>query len=451
MSIPVSAGRIIGKERKEILQTVQKQIKEAVLQATQEVINAFLEAEVTAKLGREKGSRRPVSEPARESDWQCGQCGCQDANQFTRDGHDRRTLETEWGHIEQLLVPMLECQCCHHDVICRFSILEKFQRFWVDLQQDALFSSGLGQSLRAIRNRWSAELHRPVGLGSLNELINQVEPLVHRMREQHFPQAPTVLQCDGIWVTVQEQEEDIKPDKRQRKRHARSGKKVVILVAMGLWPDGRREILDWQVATSEEHTEWEVLLKRLVERGIAAEHGLKMIVRDGCGGLGKALVNVYGSSILDQRCIFHKLKNVADKARTALKGKDQREAKKKLMEQAAHIYEAEHAEMARQRLGDWAQQWRPLAPEAVATLERDFEATLVYYQLDTVTREWIRTTSLLERTNRELRRTFRQAVTFGSALGANVAVFLQVQRLHARWTDRSWWQVSHDLYFELHP
>ncbi len=38
------------------------------------------------------------------------------------------------------------------------------------------------------------------------------------MREQHFPQAPTVVQCDGIWVTVQDQEEEIKPDKRQRKR-----------------------------------------------------------------------------------------------------------------------------------------------------------------------------------------------------------------------------------------
>ena len=79
MSITVSVGRIIGKERKEILQTVQKQIKEAVLQASQQVITAVLEAEVTAKLGREKGRPRPVSEPPRESDWQCGHCGCQDA------------------------------------------------------------------------------------------------------------------------------------------------------------------------------------------------------------------------------------------------------------------------------------------------------------------------------------------------------------------------------------
>jgi hypothetical protein len=249
MSRTVSVDRIIGKARKEIIQTVQKQIKEAVLQATQQVIMAFLEAEVRAKLGREKGSRRPVSEQPRESDWQCGQCGCQDANQFTRDGHYQRTLETGLGHIQQLRVPMLECQYCHHDVMCLLSILEKFQRFWLDLQQDAFLSSGLGQSLRAIRNRWSAQLERPVGLRSLNELINQVEPLVHRMQDQHFPEAPTVVQCDGIWVTVQGQEGEIKPDKRQRKRHARSGKKVVILVAMGFWLDGRREILDWQVAT----------------------------------------------------------------------------------------------------------------------------------------------------------------------------------------------------------
>jgi putative transposase len=451
MSITVSSASIKGKERQEIIEAVQKQIKEAALQASKQIIMACLEAEVTAKLGREKGSPRQVGEQLHEIDWKCGHCGCHNANQFTRDGHYQRTLETKWGHIDQLRIPMLECQHCHHDVICQFSILEKFQRFWVDLQQDAFFSSGLGETLRTIRERWSGELESPVGVRTINELINQVEPLLHRMREQHFPAAPTVVQCDGIWVTIQGQEAEIKLDKRQRQRHKRRGKKMVILVAMGFWPDGRREILDWQVANSEEHTQWEGLLKRLRARGVEAEQGLKMIVRDGCGGLGKALANVYGNSILDQRCIFHKLRNVADQANTDLKGKDHREAKKELLKQAAHIYEAPQAELARQRLSDWAQQWHLQAPEAVATLEGDFEDTLVYYQLDTLTWEWIRTTSLLERTNRELRRKFRQAVTFGSTLGVNVAVFLQVQRLHARWTDGSWWQISHDLYFELHP
>jgi len=89
------------------------------------------------------------------------------------------------------------------------------------------------------------------------------------------------------------------------------------------------------------------------------------------------------------------------------------------------------------------------SPSAVATLERDFEQTLAFYTLEGIPREWIRTTSLLERTNRELRRKFRQAVTFGSQAGAQVAIFLQVQRLHAQWSQQTWWDISHSLSFQL--
>ncbi len=80
----------------------------------------------------------------------CGDCGCRDANQFTRDGHYKRNLETGWGHIQDPRVPMLECQNCHHDGICTFRLLKKYKRFWLDLDQDVLFSSGVGQSLRMI-------------------------------------------------------------------------------------------------------------------------------------------------------------------------------------------------------------------------------------------------------------------------------------------------------------
>jgi len=174
-----------------------------------------------------------------------------------------------------------------------------------------------------------------------------------------------------------------------------------------------------------------------------------MVVRDGSGGLGEALAFVYGSTVLEQRCLFHKLRNVADKARSELKGEEKREERKQLLEQASAIYQAESAAQARERLARWAEQWRECAPKAVATLQRDFEQTLVSYSLPAVAREWIRTTSLLERTNRQLRRKFRQAVSFGSRKGAEVAIYLQVQRLHAHWTDESWWETSHALYFAL--
>ena len=115
---------------------------------------------------------------AREIDWQCGQCGCRDANHFTRDGHYRRALETGWGHVEGLQVPMVECQCCGHDVVCNDTILEKYRRFWLDMDQQVLFGSGLCQSLRHLSQQWSAVLGSSVGLRTINERINQIEPLL---------------------------------------------------------------------------------------------------------------------------------------------------------------------------------------------------------------------------------------------------------------------------------
>src|ERR1700704_6009675 len=75
----------------------------------------------------------------------------------------------------------------------------------------------------------------------------------------------------------------------------------------------------------------------LVERGAKAENGLEAIIRDGCGGLGRAVELVYAQSVIDQRCIFHKLKNVRDKSRTELKGDDHQEQRRQLMQEAKTV------------------------------------------------------------------------------------------------------------------
>jgi putative transposase len=135
---------------------------------------------------------------------------------------------------------------------------------------------------------------------------------------------------------------------------------------------------------------------------------------------------VYGTTVIEQRCIFHKLRNVADKCREELKGDAHKETRMQFMEQASALYRAGSAEQARGRLAVCAQTWRARTPKAVATLERDFEQTIANSALEEVARELIRTTSLLERTNRELRRKFRQVCCFGSSTGAEVAIYLQI-------------------------
>ena len=90
MSIQCVVGKLKGEERKAIIQGVQKQMQEAALGAIKPLLTEFCEEELTVKLGREKREPRRVGGESREIEWQCGTCGCRDANHFTRDGQDRR-------------------------------------------------------------------------------------------------------------------------------------------------------------------------------------------------------------------------------------------------------------------------------------------------------------------------------------------------------------------------
>ncbi len=58
MSIAFSQGKLQGQERKKVLQAVQEQAKIAASAAVKLILEAFLEAEVSVKLGREKGEAR---------------------------------------------------------------------------------------------------------------------------------------------------------------------------------------------------------------------------------------------------------------------------------------------------------------------------------------------------------------------------------------------------------
>ncbi len=431
MSIAFSQAKLKAEERRAILQAIESQVQQVIIEGVTQVLQEFLEQEVTIKLGRAKRSPRRISSEIRPIDWQCASCGCTDANQFIRDGHYRRQLETGWGHLDTLRVPMLECQRCEHDVVTQFAILQKYRRFWLDAPHRAIFGSGLSRSLRQLSQEWAATLGASVGLRTINERINQLEARLAQVHHEPITEVPAVVQFDGIWLSMQTQQDGIQQDSRKRKRHRKRGKRIVVLVALGLWTDGsgKRRILDWEIADQEEQAAWERLIQRLWERGVKLETGLEAIVRDGSEGLEQALDYVYGSALVQQRCIFHKLRNVSNKS----VGLD-RDGKKSLLEQAAAVYEAASAAEAQARLVAFGEQWRPTQPQAVATFEHEFEHTIRYYALEAMVREVVRTTSLLERANRELRRKFRQVGCFSSPTGAEVAVYIQVTRLNAQWS-----------------
>jgi hypothetical protein len=129
-----------------MLQALDSQMQQVILEGVTLVLQACLEQAVTTKLGRPKRSPRQGSSQARLSDGHGASCGWADANQLTRDEHSRRSLETGWGHLDVVRVPMLEWQRCEHDVVAQFAILHKSQRFWLDAPQRAIRGLGLART-----------------------------------------------------------------------------------------------------------------------------------------------------------------------------------------------------------------------------------------------------------------------------------------------------------------
>jgi hypothetical protein len=85
MSIQFSQGKLQEQERKTILQQIQSHMQKAAQEAVRGVVTEVVEAEVTAKLGREKGQPREAKNQERAIDWKCRHCGCSDANRFIRE------------------------------------------------------------------------------------------------------------------------------------------------------------------------------------------------------------------------------------------------------------------------------------------------------------------------------------------------------------------------------
>src|SRR6266702_6708486 len=98
-----------------------------------------------------------------------------------------------------------------------------------------LWQSLVAQFTPTRAQEWAVTLGASVGLRTINERINQLEARLAHVHREPISEVPAVVQFDGIWLSMQTQQDGIHEDSRKRKRHGKSGKRVVVL---GLWTDG---------------------------------------------------------------------------------------------------------------------------------------------------------------------------------------------------------------------
>jgi putative transposase len=297
-----------------------------------------------------------------------------------RNGYYRRHLLTELGDIE-LSVPRTR----------RYSpveVVRAYARRTREIDRVILAGFVLGLSTRKVGETLLALLGRKVSPNTVSQVAKTLDAAVAAFHRRPLQNRYQALMLDGVVLS--------------RKTGAGALRRPV-LVALGLRRDGKKEVIDFRLATSESAAEWEKFLTDLYRRGLTGE-GLDMICVDGGAGLLAALPSAF-HGIPVQRCWAHKIRNVLDKVGKA----DQPKVKRALHK----IMNAPNAPAARAAARKLANSFADKYPAAVACLRNDLDELLTCFRYKSEDqRRKVRTTNAIERRFREVRRRTRPMGTF---------------------------------------
>jgi transposase-like protein len=391
-------------------------------------IGERLSAAAEYVLGRAPYVRRGHVAYSLEQTRACPKCHAVQSRRFSRNGSRMRHLLTRWGEVP-LRWPRFVCECGGSITLDLDDWLAPYQRIGSDVDAQIARWGALSISLREMQGELAHSYMGVLGQRTLLRRLHQLQNLTPAADEQP---TPPVLQLDAIWFTQLCATGQWRSDGIGRRRPVKSRRKRCLLIALGVWPDsGRQEVLAWHLADSEDTASWLTFLSHLEEQGLRGETGLELLIHDGGSGLCAALTVVHFDAT-EQRCLFHKLRNIWHAIHVAedLPRHERIRQRRTIYRDFVAIFQAKQRSTVLRRALKVVQQYRTSQPEAVATLRRDFRATVAYFLLQeqhpTWQRKYLRTTSRLERFNRRLRRRIRSANAYHSDTGVLAMIAQEV-------------------------
>ncbi|HEY0722473.1 MAG TPA: IS256 family transposase [Pyrinomonadaceae bacterium] len=158
-----------------------------------------------------------------------------------------------------------------------------------------------------------------------------------------------------------------------------------MLVLIGATPEGKKELIGFQVGVRESAQSWRELLVEVKSRGLTIAP--EIAVADGALGFWKALDEVFPGT-RHQRCWVHKTANVLNKVTLSV----QTNMKKDLRE----IYLAPNRASAEVAINVFAEKYGAKYDKAVECLIKDREALLALYEFPAEHWDHLRTTNPIE-------------------------------------------------------
>ena len=267
-------------------------------------------------------------------------------------------------------------------------ILEAYRRRSKQVDRAILDCFLLGCSTRKVVKVLESVLGERISPQTVSRVAKQLDRLVSAYHRRKLSDRYRFLLFDGVVL--------------KRKTGVGATKKVV-LVALGITHDNRKEVIDFMVAQSESQAAWEAFLGDLYRRGLCGENAC-LIVTDGGAGLVAAVELIY-PRVPHQRCWAHKTRNVLNCVR-----KSEHQTVKKDLHKISHAKNIRQAQIAASR---FAYRWKNVYPKAVKTLVKDIESLLEFYRInDPNLWTQLRTTNAIERRFEEVKRRTRPMGVF---------------------------------------
>jgi putative transposase len=195
-----------------------------------------------------------------------------------------------------------------------------------------------------------------------------------------------------------------------------------IYLALGVLPDGSRDILGLWIEGTEGAKFWMKVFNDLKTRGVG---DILIAVTDGLKGMPEALAAVFPATTL-QTCIVHLIRNSLDYASWK---------ERKLLAAAIRpIYTAASAEAAEAELdaferGPWGQKF----PTVVAAWRRAWSHVIPFFAFPPQIRRVIYTTNAIESINSQLRKIIKSRGHFPSDDAASKLIWLALRNITADW------------------
>lgn len=324
---------------------------EAFKKILQASLNKILQAESAEKLKAE-----PYERSAERTD--------------SRNGSRDRDLNTRVGRIT-LQVPR------HRNVPFKTLVFENYSRSEAALVAGMAEMVVNGVSTRKVSRVMETLCGTSFSKSAVSDVCKDLDKAVKEFRTRPLEGDYPFLTVDATYFKVRENSRVISK---------------AFMIAYGTNAEGHREILGFGVYANESSATWTDFLLGLKKRGLT---GLLMITSDAHDGILNAIGKVF-PTVPWQRCQFHFIRNITDKAPKKYQAGLQTE-----LQELFNCKTMAEARKVRDRI---MEDYRDVAEPAVTCLDEGFESAMTVMLLPAWLRRFYRTSNQIERLNKELKR-----------------------------------------------